>query len=89
MTVDELVSRFKSEGRITLTVRVTPKSPKTAWAGAMEDGSWKLRLAAVAEQGKANAELIRFLAREFGVDRASVRILSGETSRIKLVAVQG
>lgn len=87
MTVDELVSRFNSDGRISLTLRVTPKSPKTAWGGRLEDGSWKLRLAAVAEDGKANAELIRFLARQFGVDRASVRILSGETSRVKLVAV--
>lgn len=87
MTVDELISRFNSEGRLTLTIRVQPKSPKTAWVGPLDDGSWKLRLAAVAEDGKANAELIRFLASEFGVARASVRILSGETSRVKLVAV--
>ena len=87
MTVDELAARLNSDGRISLTLRVTPKSPKTAWAGRLDDGSWKLRLAAAAEDGKANAELIRFLASEFGVGRASVRILSGETSRVKLVAV--
>lgn len=74
MTVDELVSRFRSEGRISLTVRVTPKPPGTAWAGCIEDG-------------KANAELVGFLARQSGADHASVRILSRETSRVKLVAV--
>lgn len=88
MTIGELVARFNSEGRISLTLRVTPKSPKTGWAGRLDDGSWKLRIAAVPEDGKANAELIRFLALEFGVERSSVRILSGETSRVKLVAIQ-
>ena len=88
MTPDELVSRLRSEGRVSLTVRVVPKSPRTAWAGRLDDGSWKVRIAAVPEDGKANAELIRFLASEFGVERASVRILSGETARMKLIAIQ-
>lgn len=87
MTVEDLVAGFNREGRISLTLRVTPKSPKTAWAGRMEDGSWKVRLAAVAEDGKANAELIRFLAREFGVDRSAVTIVSGGTARMKLVRI--
>ncbi len=87
MTVEDLVAEFNREGRISLTLRVTPKSPRTAWAGRMEDGSWKVRLAAVAEDGKANAELIRFLARELGVDRSAVKIVSGGTARMKLVRV--
>ena len=87
MTIEELVAGLNREGRVSLTLRVTPKSPKTAWAGRMEDGSWKVRLAAVAEDGKANAELIRFLAREFGVDRAAVTIVSGGTARMKQVRI--
>lgn len=88
MTPGELLSRFRADGRISLTVRVIPKSPRTAWAGRLDDGSWKVRLAAVPEDGKANAELIRFLASEFGAGRASVRILSGENARIKLISIQ-
>ncbi len=53
----------------------------------MDDGSWKVRLAAVAEDGKANAELIRFLARELRVDRSAVMIVSGGTARMKQVRV--
>lgn len=87
MTVDDLVAEFNREGRISLTLRVTPKSPQTAWAGRMDDGSWKVRLAAVAEDGKANAELIRFLARELRVDRSAVMIVSGGTARMKQVRV--
>ena len=87
MTVEDLVGQFKREGRIVLTLRVAPKSPKTAWAGRMEDGSWKVRLAAVAEDGKANAELVRFLARELGVERDEVNIVSGAAARMKQVRI--
>ena len=87
MTVADLVDEFRREGRIALTLRVNPKSPQTAWVGVLDDGSWKLRLAAVAEDGKANAELIRFLAREFGVERSAVSIISGSTSRMKHVRI--
>ncbi len=87
MTIEDRVAEFNREGRISLTLRVAPKSPRTAWAGRMEDGSWKVRLAAVAEDGKANAELIRFLAREMGVDRSAVTIVSGGTARMKQVRV--
>lgn len=87
MTVDELIGEFRREGRISLTLRVTPKSAKTAWAGRLDDGSWKIRLAAVAEDGKANAELIRFLAGEFGVSRDKVTIISGASARMKLVKI--
>lgn len=87
MTVDELIGEFKKDGRISLTLRVTPKSAKTVWAGRLDDGSWKVRLAAVAEDGKANAELIRFLAQEFGVGRDKVTIVSGAAARMKLVKI--
>lgn len=87
MTVDDLIGEFQRDGRISLTLRVAPKSAKTAWAGRLDDGSWKVRLAAVAEDGKANAELIRFLAHEFGVGRDKVTIVSGAAARMKLVRI--
>lgn len=35
--------------------------------------------------GKANAELVKFLSKKLGVGRGAVRIVCGETSRDKLV----
>jgi uncharacterized protein (TIGR00251 family) len=40
---------------------------------------------APADDGKANAELVRFLAEVLGVPRRSVQILRGRTSRSKVV----
>lgn len=49
--------------------------------------SLKVRVAAPANEGKANAELVRFLAKTLGVSRGSVELISGERSRDKAVAV--
>jgi hypothetical protein len=45
----------------------------------LEDGSFKVSVAAPPEEGKANAELLRYLARMFGVANAKVRLVSGGT----------
>ena len=65
-------------------VRVVPNAPKSACAGAYGDGV-KIKIAAQATDGKANAELVKFLSRKLGVGRNAVRIVLGETSRDKLV----
>lgn len=81
------LQRLKSEGKLTLHIRVVPRSPATVWGGVLADGSVKLKLAAVPEKGKANDELVRFLAREFGVARSQVEIVSGASSHAKLVRI--
>lgn len=53
----------------------------------MADGTLKIALSSPPADGKANEELKRFLAGEFGTCRSSVTILSGATSRRKLVRV--
>lgn len=70
-----------------LRVKVIPKSAKTEIVGTMPDGTVKIRVAAVPEKGKANAELIAFLAKHYGVNRGSVSILTGETSQVKQIRI--
>ena len=85
--VEALRARLRAEGKLALQIRVTPKSPQTAWSGMLADGTYKLKIAAAPEKGKANAELVRFLAGEFAVERGAVEIVSGETSRLKQVRI--
>jgi len=47
----------------------------------------KVRLTAPPVDGKANAELLRFLAEAFGVPRRNVTLVRGETSRAKVVRI--
>jgi uncharacterized protein YggU (UPF0235/DUF167 family) len=49
----------------------------------------KLRVRAVAEGGEGNRAVTEFLARALGVPKASVRLVSGATSRLKQIEVDG
>lgn len=68
-------------------VKVIPKSAKTEVAGTLADGTIKIKVAAVPERGKANAELCSYLAHEFGVHQNRVQVIAGQTSPIKVVRV--
>ena len=69
-------------------VKVIPKSSKTEFVGCLPDGTWRVKIAAAPDKGKANKELCEFLAERFGVAQSKVEILSGATSRLKRIRVQ-
>ena len=72
-----------------LSVKVVPKAAKTESAGVMADGTRKIRLAALPENGKANEALRRFLADEYGVTLNQVKVAAGQTSTRKMVRILG
>ena len=49
----------------------------------------RVRVSAPPEKGKANKELIRFLAKSLGIPKTNVVVLAGETSRKKRMLVKG
>lgn len=71
---------------VVLTLRVQPGARRTEVAGLHGD-ALKVRLAAPPVDGKANAELLRYLADAFGVPLRNVTLVRGETSRQKIVRV--
>jgi uncharacterized protein (TIGR00251 family) len=70
-------------------VKVVPRSSRSEVAGVMADGSLKVKIAAVPEKGKANAELCAVLARQFGVALREVEVIAGATSTQKRVRIHG
>ncbi|HVW77999.1 MAG TPA: DUF167 domain-containing protein [Alloacidobacterium sp.] len=81
--------QFKeSAAGVSFAVRVQPRARRTALAGVL-DGAIKIALAAPPVDGKANEALIRFLAELLGVSRSAVEIVSGDTSRNKVVRISG
>ena len=73
---------------LILDLHVQPGAKRSEFAGRHGERI-KLRLAAPAVEGKANAALIEFLADYFGVPRRNVSIVSGHKSRAKRVAIEG
>ena len=73
---------------MTIDVRVIPRARKTESAGE-RDGAFLIRLAAPPVDGAANDALVAFLAETLGIPRRAIRIVSGERSRHKRVAIEG
>lgn len=69
-----------------LKLHVVPGARKTAVAGLHGD-RLKVKVAAPPEKGRANEELLAFLARALQVPRQAVHLNSGAGSRAKVVAV--
>ena len=72
---------------LLLTVRVQPKASRDE-IGEIVEGALKVRITAPPVDGKANAHLMRFLAREFGVAKSALSLISGESGRSKRLRIQ-
>ena len=83
-----LRDRLKIEGSVMFDVKVRPSAARTVIKGILADGTLKIDVAAVPEDGKANAELVRFLAEEFGVGKVNVEVVTGHTSSRKKIRIQ-
>lgn len=87
MLLDDAAPWAKRSGqRWSLTIRVQPGASRSEVAGPYGD-ALRVRVAAPANDGKANVELTRFLAGELDVPVSAVRIVRGEHSRTKVVEV--
>lgn len=82
-----LKNTMVESGLVTFDVKVHAGAQATRVKELLDNGVYKLDIAAAPEDGKANAELISFLAKEFGVAKAHVEILSGHTSQQKRIRV--
>jgi uncharacterized protein (TIGR00251 family) len=84
--------RYSSEG-ISVALRVTPRGGRDDIDGleTLANGRTvlKVRVRAIADGGEANRAVTELLAKALGVPKAKVRILSGTTSRLKQIAVDG
>jgi uncharacterized protein (TIGR00251 family) len=84
--------RYSTQG-ISVALRVTPRGGRDDIDGVetLANGRSvvKVRVRAIADGGEANRAVTELVAKALGVTKASVRILSGATSRLKQIAVDG
>jgi uncharacterized protein (TIGR00251 family) len=82
--------RFKlndGQGGAALNVRVTPRARCNEVAGVRSDGTLKIRISAPPVDGKANAALIKFLAKILGVRKRRVEIVAGHKGLDKIISI--
>ena len=76
-------------GRSTrLRLRVSPGARSNAIVGRHGEG-WKVRVTAAPDDGKANEAVLRLLAERVGVPRVNLKLVSGPSSRDKIVELTG
>lgn len=71
-----------------LAVKAVPNAPRSQIAGWLAE-ALKVKLHAPPVDGKANAELCRFLAETLGLPRHAVTLVAGDTARHKRVRIVG
>ena len=84
--------RYSTQG-VSVALRVTPRGGRDEIDGLETLASGrtvvKMRVRAIAEGGAANRAVVELLAKALGVPKAKIRVLSGTTSRLKQIAVDG
>lgn len=83
----------QSGDRLLVFLRVTPNAGADSIDGpeARDDGSTvlRLRVRAVPDKGKANAATLALLAKALGIPKSTLTLVSGDTARLKTVAIDG
>lgn len=87
-------SPFAAEaGGVRIAVRLTPKAGRDCIDGVKPTASGArqlcVKVTAVPERGKANAALLRLLAKSWRVPASRLSLLSGETDRNKVLRLTG
>ncbi len=73
---------------VKISLRVYPNASRNEMV-SFTDGVLRVKVSAPPIRGKANRELITFLSRLLGVDKGSVNIIKGHTTRNKVVTIDG
>jgi uncharacterized protein (TIGR00251 family) len=84
--------RYSNQG-VSVALRVTPRGGRDEIDGleTLADGRTvvKVRVRAIADGGEANRAVTELLAKALGVPKSRVRIVSGATSRLKQITIEG
>ncbi|MBK7034588.1 MAG: YggU family protein [Ignavibacteria bacterium] len=81
-----MIEIIETTNAVTFSVRVIPRASRSEIVGE-HDGALKVKLASPPVDGAANAELIKLLAKKFGVSKSDIEIVTGETSKNKRIKI--
>lgn len=73
---------------LIVQIKVTPNAAKNQILG-FKEGILSVRVRGVPEKGRVNEELIDFLADTLNIAKSRITILSGHTSRLKRLKIEG
>ena len=78
----------KLENWNILKVKVITNAQKTEISWELEDWTIKLKVRAIPEKWKANSEIIEYFSKILNLNKSKIEIISGKTSKIKLLKIE-
>ncbi|MCZ6684800.1 MAG: DUF167 domain-containing protein [Candidatus Dadabacteria bacterium] len=76
------------ENSLNIQVQIQPGSSKDQIIG-LHNGRLKIKISAPPVDGKANQNLIEFIAKALGVSKSKIEIVKGRTSKLKTLKISG
>ena len=83
-----MIAVHETAAGVTFAVKVQPRARRNVVVGELGD-ALKVALTAPPVDGKANEACVEFFAEALRVSRSSVAIVSGQSSRNKVIRVSG
>lgn len=80
--------KAQSRQAVSIKIKVEPRSSQSGIVGRYGD-ALKVKLTSPPVEGKANSELVEVLAKGCGVRKRDVEIISGKSSKNKMVRITG
>ncbi len=87
-TIHQAKTILKAKQKVTINLKVTPKSNEQKITKILSDGTFKIKLRSTPENNKANEELILFLSEVFEIPAQNIHILKGFKSHEKSVELK-
>ncbi len=78
----------RTKDGICIEIKVEPRSSKRGIAGVLGN-KLKVKLTAPPVEGAANDQLVEVLAEAFGIKKAAIKIVRGQSSKTKVVELTG
>ena len=82
------MTSYSNSNSVGLHVRLTPNSRRNEITGFTGE-VLNIKIAAPPVKGKANEELVTYLSRVLGVKKSNITIMKGQTSRNKIISIEG
>lgn len=78
---------------LRLFIRATPGASRDGiaglWSGADGEARLAVKVAAPPDKGRANAAIVKLLAKRLSIPKSAVMIIAGDTARLKTLEVKG
>jgi len=88
LILKKILKNLASRDTLVLKIKSHPNSPQTKIVSELSDGTIKIDISAERDKGKANQELIKFLAKNLNLEKSNLKIISGQTTQNKLIKCQ-